>query len=76
MPELDVVGLGANAIDRGIELHPLPDADAGVRGWDMRETADFANACGALNAIHLGARSGMVSLAAVQKFMADTRRRL
>ena len=47
-----------------------------LRGWDMRETAQFANACGALNTIHLGARSGMVSLEAVQQFMAATRRHL
>lgn len=45
-----------------------------VKGWDMRETARFANACGALNTIKLGARSGMHSEDDVRHFMANNHR--
>ena len=44
------------------------------KGWDMRETARFANACGALNTIKLGARSGMCSENEVEHFMANNHR--
>lgn len=40
-----------------------------VREWPVRKTAEFANACGALNTIVLGARSGMTSEAKVQEFI-------
>jgi sugar/nucleoside kinase (ribokinase family) len=40
-----------------------------LNGWDMKETAHFANACGALNTIKLGARSGMCSEDEVRRFM-------
>lgn len=45
-----------------------------LKEWDMRETARFANACGALNTIKLGARSGMCSERDVRQFMADNER--
>lgn len=45
-----------------------------LKGWDMRETARFANACGALNTIKLGARSGMCSMEDVRHFMANNHR--
>ena len=45
-----------------------------VKGWDMRKTAKFANACGALNTIKLGARSGMHSEDDVRLFMANNHR--
>ncbi|MFC1884170.1 carbohydrate kinase family protein [Thermodesulfobacteriota bacterium] len=40
-----------------------------LKGWDMKDTAKFANACGALNTIKLGARSGMCSEEEVRHFM-------
>jgi sugar/nucleoside kinase (ribokinase family) len=40
-----------------------------LKGWDMKDTAQFANACGALNTIKLGARSGMCSEDEVRRFM-------
>lgn len=40
-----------------------------VRGWSLEETARFANACGALNTIVMGARSGMTGEAEVRRFM-------
>lgn len=43
-----------------------------LKEWDMQETAAFANACGAMNTIKLGARSGMCSEAEVRSFMSDT----
>lgn len=45
-----------------------------LKQWDMGETAAFANACGAMNTIKLGARSGMCSEAEVRTFMARTKR--
>lgn len=46
-----------------------------MRGWDMHVTSAFANACGAMNTIKLGARSGMCAEAEVRKFMAENKRR-
>lgn len=43
-----------------------------LRNWDMKETAMFANACGALNTIKLGARSGMCSQQDVNAFITRT----
>lgn len=43
-----------------------------LKGWKMRDAASFANACGALNTIALGARNGMRSEAEVRKFMDST----
>ena len=45
-----------------------------LKGWDMKETSMFANACGALNTIKLGARSGMCSENEVRKFMLKNKR--
>jgi len=45
-----------------------------LRGWDMKKTSSFANACGALNTIKLGARSGMCSEAEVRRFMLKNER--
>lgn len=77
--KLDVVGMGTNAIDP-VDGTGSGDAfHAGIifgflKGWDMRATADFANACGALNTIKPGARSGMGPKDAVQRFMATNHR--
>lgn len=40
-----------------------------VEGWPLERTAEFANACGALNTIVMGARSGMKSAPEVEKFI-------
>jgi sugar/nucleoside kinase (ribokinase family) len=42
-----------------------------MRGWDLQETSAFANACGAMNTIKLGARSGMTTEAKVRKFILE-----
>jgi sugar/nucleoside kinase (ribokinase family) len=46
-----------------------------MQGWDMQETSAFANACGAMNTVKLGARSGMTTEAEVRKFMTENTRR-
>lgn len=61
-------------------IHPVDGTGSGdafhagmifgfLKGWDMQDTAKFANACGALNTIKLGARSGMCSEDEVRSFM-------
>jgi len=47
-----------------------------LNGWGMQETSAFANACGAMNTIRLGARSGMCSEAEVRNFMARNERQI
>jgi sugar/nucleoside kinase (ribokinase family) len=42
-----------------------------VKQWPMSKTAEFANACGALNTVVMGARSGMGSAETVEKFIRD-----
>jgi len=44
-----------------------------VQGWPARRAAEFANACGALNTMVLGARSGMKSAAEVEHFISSRR---
>lgn len=46
-----------------------------MRGWDMPEVGSFANACGALNTIKLGARSGMCTEVEVREFMVKSERK-
>ncbi len=45
-----------------------------VRGWSAEKTAEFANACGALNTAVMGARSGMTDEKSVQAFIAKQRK--
>ncbi|MEA1910478.1 MAG: PfkB family carbohydrate kinase [Spirochaetota bacterium] len=40
-----------------------------VHNWPIHNTAEFANACGALNTIELGARTGMTSATKVDDFI-------
>ena len=40
-----------------------------IRRWPVRKTAEFANACGALNTVVLGARSGMTGAVEVVEFI-------
>lgn len=40
-----------------------------VHNWPIHKTAEFANACGALNTIVLGARTGMTSATKVNNFI-------
>lgn len=40
-----------------------------IEQWPLRRTAQFANACGALNTIVLGARTGMTNASAVEAFI-------
>jgi sugar/nucleoside kinase (ribokinase family) len=63
-------------------IHPVDGTGSGdafhagvlygiVQGMPLHRTAEFANACGALNTMVLGARSGMKSAAEVEKFIAE-----
>ena len=45
-----------------------------MQGSDMQKVSAFANACGAMNTIKLGARSGMHTEAEVRKFMKENER--
>gem|GEM_PF-255855 len=40
-----------------------------IKQWSLRRTAQFANACGALNTIVMGARSGMTNAGEVEAFI-------
>ena len=40
-----------------------------IKQWPLRRTAQFANACGALNTIVMGARSGMTNAGEVEAFI-------
>ena len=61
---VDTVAAG-DAFNGGLAL-------ALARGQPLPEAVRFANACGALNTIALGARNGMRSEAEVRKFMDST----
>ncbi len=40
-----------------------------VQNWPIKKTAEFANACGAMNTVVLGARTGMASALKVNNFI-------
>ncbi len=46
-----------------------------IQGWNLQKTAEFANACGAMNTIVMGARSGMASAESVEKFIINNEHR-
>lgn len=45
-----------------------------MKGWDMNRTADFANACGALATTQYGARSVVLTVEEVKKFIKSQKR--